>query len=53
MRNCQIDFIVAQLTQPMILIMKLLKKNAKERNEVNVGFSEIKDVTEELCRELL
>lgn len=29
------------------------KKNAKERNEENVGFSEIKDVTEELCRELL
>lgn len=53
MKNCQIDFIVAQITQPMILVMELLKKKtAKEQNGENVGFSEIKDVTEELCCEI-
>lgn len=30
-----------------------IEENTKEQNEENVGFSAIKDVTEELCRELL
>lgn len=45
MKNCRFDFIIAQLTQPMILVMELLKKTQKSETLKNVGYSKIKDVT--------
>lgn len=52
MKNCQFDFIIAQVTQPMNLVMELLKKTLNSNTEKSWVLVKLKMLQYELCREI-